>query len=296
MNTSGVSFESLMEEKLLQEEYADVVPSVNPGANEVYTYLFEAEQAYLEIMKALALQELKQTAFSQTPYMHEAETTLTAAKPKEDKGFLAKAIDAVVGFIKKIWNGIVSVWKWFVAKFDEYIRFNNSFVSKYSKELAGIDSTEFEGYEFPKLNECLAKAEASHYDLTVLNSKNFTKDNLDPAKKLFLKVLGLPDTNFDPKPEDMKKIFYGESKKQKFTIKDQIAVISNIANDKTKVNKTLKKFEEGDYESLAITLGQGSGDNWWCVLFPPLCLLEASSEELDDVTYSFYIKDIINKF
>ena len=53
MNTSEVSFESLMMEKLLQEEYADVAPSVNPGANEVYTYLFEAEQTYLEIMKAL---------------------------------------------------------------------------------------------------------------------------------------------------------------------------------------------------------------------------------------------------
>ena len=55
-------------------------------------------------------------------------------------------------------------------------------------------------------------------------------------------------------------------------------------------------YEAGNYESLVVTLGDGLGDNWWCVLFPPLCLLEASSEELDDVTYSFYIKDIINKF
>lgn len=55
-------------------------------------------------------------------------------------------------------------------------------------------------------------------------------------------------------------------------------------------------YEAGNYESLVITLGDGLGDNWWCVLFPPLCLLEASSESLDDVTYSFYIKDIIDKF
>lgn len=55
-------------------------------------------------------------------------------------------------------------------------------------------------------------------------------------------------------------------------------------------------YEEGNYESLVITLGDGLGDNWWCVLFPPLCLLEASSDSLDDVTYSFYIKDIIDKF
>lgn len=55
-------------------------------------------------------------------------------------------------------------------------------------------------------------------------------------------------------------------------------------------------YEAGNYESLVITLGDGLGDNWWCVLFPPLCLLEASGGNLDDVTYSFYIKDIIDRF
>ena len=34
-------------------------------------------------------------------------------------------------------------------------------------------------------------------------------------------------------------------------------------------------YDEGYYESLVITLGSGAGNNWWCVLFPPLCLLEA---------------------
>ena len=34
------------------------------------------------------------------------------------------------------------------------------------------------------------------------------------------------------------------------------------------------KYEEGEYESLVIELGDGLGDNFWCVLFPPLCLLE----------------------
>ena len=29
-------------------------------------------------------------------------------------------------------------------------------------------------------------------------------------------------------------------------------------------------YEAGNYESLVITLGTGLGDNWWCVLFPPL--------------------------
>ena len=29
--------------------------------------------------------------------------------------------------------------------------------------------------------------------------------------------------------------------------------------------------ESGYYQSLTITLGSGEGDNWWCVLYPPLC-------------------------
>ena len=49
------------------------------------------------------------------------------------------------------------------------------------------------------------------------------------------------------------------------------------------------------YESLVITLGKGEGDNWWCVLFPPLCLLE-ENENTQDVEYHFLVKDIIDKY
>ena len=30
-------------------------------------------------------------------------------------------------------------------------------------------------------------------------------------------------------------------------------------------------LEEGVYDALIIELGEGDGNNWWCVLFPPLC-------------------------
>ena len=53
-------------------------------------------------------------------------------------------------------------------------------------------------------------------------------------------------------------------------------------------------YEEGYYESLVVTLGKGEGDNWWCVLFPPLCLLEA--EESDEVEYKFFIEELFNKY
>lgn len=34
-------------------------------------------------------------------------------------------------------------------------------------------------------------------------------------------------------------------------------------------------FPAGNYEALVITLGTGQGKNWWCVLYPPLCLRAA---------------------
>lgn len=34
----------------------------------------------------------------------------------------------------------------------------------------------------------------------------------------------------------------------------------------------------GEYESLRVTLGEGEGHNWWCVVFPPLCDPERSGE------------------
>lgn len=56
-------------------------------------------------------------------------------------------------------------------------------------------------------------------------------------------------------------------------------------------------YEAGEYESLLVTLGEGKGDNWWCVLFPPLCLLEAEeSTDTTDVEYKFFIKEIIEKY
>ncbi len=37
-------------------------------------------------------------------------------------------------------------------------------------------------------------------------------------------------------------------------------------------------FPAGDYVSLRIFIGEGEGKNWWCCLFPPLCLSAASAE------------------
>ena len=49
-------------------------------------------------------------------------------------------------------------------------------------------------------------------------------------------------------------------------------------------------YPEGEYESLVVTIGDGEGDNFWCVLFPPLCF-----DEKEDYHYKSFIKEIFDK-
>ena len=51
-------------------------------------------------------------------------------------------------------------------------------------------------------------------------------------------------------------------------------------------------LENGIYDALIIELGSGTGDNWWCVIYPPLCFTSGTAS----VQYRSVITDIINKF
>ncbi len=47
----------------------------------------------------------------------------------------------------------------------------------------------------------------------------------------------------------------------------------------------------GEYTALVLYLGSGSGDNWWCVVYPPLCFTGG-----ENVVYKSKIKEIIARF
>lgn len=42
----------------------------------------------------------------------------------------------------------------------------------------------------------------------------------------------------------------------------------------------------GDYDALKVVLGKGEGKNWWCVMFPPLCVSAADGDELPARDYA----------
>ena len=81
--------------------------------------------------------------------------------------------------------------------------------------------------------------------------------------------------------------------------------LKNIQETRNYINKKLPEFteivdkeyknviyEEGEYESVVITIGDGNGKNFWCVLFPPLCMLDEDS----NIEYSSLVKEIIDKY
>ena len=55
-------------------------------------------------------------------------------------------------------------------------------------------------------------------------------------------------------------------------------------------------YTEGEYESLVVKLGKGEGKNFWCVLFPPLCLIDENKEKTGNIEYRVLIKDILDKY
>lgn len=98
-------------------------------------------------------------------------------------------------------------------------------------------------------------------------------------------------------------------------VESQLEIIKKIAEDEIeakgyhyKVTAELKnmyfstrEYEKftlpaGNYDALRVTIGSGEGRNWWCVLYPPLCIPAATSNfELDDILNNEQTDVIKNK-
>lgn len=40
-------------------------------------------------------------------------------------------------------------------------------------------------------------------------------------------------------------------------------------------------FKEGNYNAVRLKLGKAKGENWWCVMFPPICFIDSGGEGFD---------------
>lgn len=55
-------------------------------------------------------------------------------------------------------------------------------------------------------------------------------------------------------------------------------------------------LDAGVYNSLGVRLGEAKGDNWWCVVYPPLCFVNKNSSCEQDIVYQSKIMEIIKKY
>ncbi len=53
-------------------------------------------------------------------------------------------------------------------------------------------------------------------------------------------------------------------------------------------------FPEGYYDALIIYLGEGVGDNWWCVAFPPLCFVPTTNNG-EKIVYKSWVKEWLDR-
>ncbi len=60
---------------------------------------------------------------------------------------------------------------------------------------------------------------------------------------------------------------------------DQTVSITLTMEDYPTRNYESCAFPAGEYLSLRVCLGAAEGQNWWCVLFPPLCLSAATEKQ-----------------
>ena len=105
------------------------------------------------------------------------------------------------------------------------------------------------------------------------------KKNSEEAEQIIQKNLNSIDNNI-----------YSLLKKENYNLGYTIHYGQNYFPEKNYKGIT---YDAGYYKSVLVTLGSGEGENWWCVLFPPFCLVEA--EESEKVEYKFFLQELIEK-
>lgn len=76
-----------------------------------------------------------------------------------------------------------------------------------------------------------------------------------------------------------------------FNYTSNLKINNELFPTRTYDNLTL---ESGYYDAVIIELGEAKGNNWWCVVYPPLCFL--NSESYTSFKYKSKILELINKF
>ena len=88
-----------------------------------------------------------------------------------------------------------------------------------------------------------------------------------------------------PNIERLEKIALKTIKDEGYDYDVKIYVVNEFF--KTRVYDNSVTLPAGEYTAVKVVIGEGKGKNWWCVMFPPMCLPAANNDtEIDDVLNS----------
>lgn len=82
-------------------------------------------------------------------------------------------------------------------------------------------------------------------------------------------------TYFENSRDELLKTANGVLEENGFNYKADIVLCEEIYPTREYGELT---FPAGEYTSVKVILGEGNGHNWWCVMFPPLCVPAAKGE------------------
>ena len=122
--------------------------------------------------------------------------------------------------------------------------------------LANSDSTYDQNLKLGLKNYILENTSDLFIGQNLEENIDIAMESLEELYRLSKEYLGSQGSNYDVKTEVVKEFFE-----------------TRVYDDFT--------LPAGIYNSLKITIGEGKGHNWWCIIFPSVCL-SACSESMSD--------------
>ena len=122
--------------------------------------------------------------------------------------------------------------------------------------LANSDSTYDQNLKLGLKNYILENTSDLFIGQNLEENIDIAKESLEELYRLSKEYLESQGSNYDVKTEVVKEFFE-----------------TRVYDDFT--------LPAGIYSSLKITIGEGKGHNWWCIIFPSVCL-SACSESMSD--------------
>ncbi len=115
--------------------------------------------------------------------------------------------------------------------------------------------------------------------LHILANSNSAEDQALKLKVRNRLLHEVRETNEQLTDSDIEKICEAEIKENGYTYTASVERGRFYFPQKSYENLTLPA---GDYNAVRILIGEGKGQNWWCVMYPPLCFSENATGKLSE--------------